>query len=131
MHNVLIQLTGAYRFWMLITVFIVAGWSSCYYDVEEELYPSLECQTAAVTYSGTILNILEQACYGCHDRASNFGNVTLEGYDNLRTLVDNGMLLGVIRHEPGFSPMPKNRAQLIECDIEKVEAWINGGALNN
>ena len=104
---------------------------SCYYDVEEELYPTLECQTADVTYSNQVLEIITAACYKCHDAAQNFGNITLEGYDELKKYVDNGQLLGAIRHDPGFSPMPKSEAQLLECDIEKIEAWIDEGAPNN
>lgn len=104
---------------------------SCYYDVEEELYPTLECHTADVTYSNEVLKIIESTCYKCHDAANNFGNITLEGYNNLKKYVDNGQLLGAIRHDGGYSPMPKNEAQLLECNIEKIEAWLNDGAPNN
>ncbi|RMF31300.1 MAG: hypothetical protein D6765_01995 [Bacteroidetes bacterium] len=105
--------------------------SGCYYDVEEELYPSLECQVENVTYTGTILPLIRDNCYTCHDKTSNFGNVTLEGYDNLKIYVDNGRLLGAIKHEPGFSPMPQNRAPLLECEIQKIEEWIRQGAPDN
>lgn len=105
--------------------------ASCYYDSEEELYPTLECQTQNVTYSKQVVNIIQSNCYECHSAAQNFGNITLEGFDNLKKYVDNGQLLGAIRHDPGFSPMPKNGAQLVECDIEKIEAWVNDGGLNN
>lgn len=70
-------------------------------------------------------------CYRCHDAANNFGGVTLEGYDQLRTYVDNGELLGAIRHTAGFSPMPKNEPQLVECNIEKIAAWVAAGAAND
>lgn len=103
----------------------------CYYDVEEDLYPSLECNTENATYSGTVLPILQQNCYGCHSAAANFGNITLEGYDQLSTYVTNGQFLGAIHHDAGFSPMPKNQAQLLECDIRKIERWIEEGALQN
>ena len=33
------------------------------------------------------------------DAANNFGNITLEGYENLKNYVDNGQLLGAIKHE--------------------------------
>ena len=105
--------------------------SSCYYDVEEELYGTTECQTEDVTYSGAVLPIIEDNCYKCHDAANNFGNVTLEGYDNLKSYVENGKLLGVIRHDAGFSPMPKNEPKMIQCNIEKIEVWVANGALDN
>lgn len=105
--------------------------NACYYDVEEELYPTLECETQDVTYTSTILPILQNNCYSCHNQAANNGNVTLEGHSNLLRYVNNGQLLGAIRHESGFSPMPQNAAQLVECDIAKIEAWIDAGAPNN
>ena len=117
-----------------ITLFIVAViglGTGCYYDVEEELYGTLACDTLDVTYSNTVLPLLESKCYSCHDAANNFGNVTLEGYTNLKTYVDNGRFLGAIRWTSGFSPMPKNQSKLLECDIQKIEVWVNNGAPNN
>lgn len=104
---------------------------ACYYDVEEELYPDMGCATDNVTYSGTVLPILEANCLICHSAVANNGNVTLEGYDKLLEIVNSGRLLGAVRHEPGFSPMPQNQPQLVECTIQKIEAWINDGAPNN
>lgn len=104
---------------------------ACYYDVEEELYPTLECSTANVTYSGVVEPLLKSKCYKCHDAANNNGNITLEGYANLKKYVDSGQLLGAIKHSPGYSQMPKNEAQLVECNIQKMEAWITNGALEN
>lgn len=115
----------------LLFLLILSAVSACYYDVEEEIYPTLECNTLNINYSEEVLSIISNNCYICHSAASNFGNVTLEGYTALKTYVDNGRLLGVIRHESGFSPMPKNQPQLVECDIAKIETWINEGALNN
>ena len=104
---------------------------SCYYDVEEELYPTLECSTVGVTYSLVVEPIIKSKCYKCHDAANNFGNITLEGYSSLKKYVESGQLLGAIKHSPGFSPMPKNEAKLVDCDIEKIEVWVADGALQN
>lgn len=110
---------------------LLFGVSACYYDVEEELYPTTECETNEVTYSAVVLPIIDNNCYACHDAANNFGGIILESYEELKPYVDNGSLLSVIRHESGFSPMPKNRAKLLDCDIAKIEEWINQGAPNN
>ncbi len=117
--------------WSWIVLFVITMLASCYYDVEEELYGTLDCSTAGVTYSGEVLSIISANCYTCHDAASNFGNITLEGYDNLKKYADSGQLLGAIKREPGFSPMPRNAAPLLDCDIAKIEKWIADGALNN
>jgi len=110
---------------------IIVATTGCYYDVEEELYPSIECQTMEMSYANDILPIIESNCYGCHNTVAKFGNIILEGYSQLLKHVDDGSLLSVIKHSAGFSPMPKNGAKLLECEIEKIEAWVADGALNN
>jgi len=112
-------------------LFIMTGLmiTSCYYDNEEELYP--ECNTEGMSHSSDITPIIKNNCYTCHDQASNQGGVTLEGYSNLKVYVDNGKLLGAIKHEPGFSEMPQGLPQLKQCEIDKIEAWIDQGALDN
>ena len=114
---------------LLFTVPIL--FTSCYYDSEEDLYPMLGCDTTNVTYSATVLPILQQNCYVCHSAAANNGNITLEGYTNLKRFVDNGQFLGAIKHLPGFSAMPQNAPKLLECNIEKIEVWVNDGAPDN
>ena len=110
---------------------LILSLTGCYYDVEEEIYTSIDCLTTDMSYTNDILPIIQMDCYECHSSAANFGNVTLEGYNKISTYVNNGKLVGVIKHEPGFSPMPKNRAQILQCEIEKIEEWIAQGALNN
>lgn len=102
----------------------------CYYDVEEVLYPN-GCDTSEITYSQDVRTILESNCLTCHDPLSQNGNVNLEGYDNVKVYVDNGKLLGTIRHEDGFSAMPQGTSQLSSCTIEKIQAWVDAGAPNN
>ncbi|MCB0621632.1 MAG: hypothetical protein KDC43_27785 [Saprospiraceae bacterium] len=104
---------------------------SCYYDNEEELYPFVECDTTAVTYTETVLPVLENNCYVCHSAAANLGGITLEGYQNLLTYVNSGRFLGAIRRQEGFSPMPQNASQLPDCTLDQIEAWINLGAPEN
>ena len=115
----------------IVIASFLAIFAGCYYDVEEELYPTLECESTDMSYSMDIEPLLAQNCYQCHNAQSNFGNVTLDSSESLLTYVNNGKLVGVIRHEPGFPPMPQGQPQLLECQIEKVENWIAEGALNN
>ena len=117
-------------FFFFLFIGMIAG-PSCRYHVEEELYPDTGCDTNDVTYSGTVLTIIENSCIGCHSQSANNGGVTLEGYSNLKVHVDNGRLLGAIRRDPGFAPMPQGQPRLPECTIEKIEAWIDDGAQNN
>ena len=110
---------------------MVVGYCGCYYDVEEELYGTSECNTSDMSYSSDIVPIIDSKCIACHSTAANFGNVTLEGHQKLLIYVNDGSLIGAIKHAAGFSAMPKNGAKLLDCEIEKIEAWIQAGALDN
>lgn len=118
------------QFTMVCTLTLLgAVLSGCYYDVEEKLYPN-ECNTETVTYSGTVLPIIEGACYTCHDALTQNGGVNLEGYDQFLVWVANGKVLTAIKHEGQF-PMPEDAAKLDSCTIAKIEKWIDAGALEN
>jgi hypothetical protein len=104
----------------------------CYYDVEEELYPNAGfCDTSAVTYSLTVKPILDANCIVCHSTASNQGNVILDSHTEAKQYAESGQLLGAIKHEPGFSPMPQGGNKLNACNISKIEIWVNAGTPNN
>jgi len=105
--------------------------SSCYYDSEDKLYPATTCVTTNMSYQANIVPILQNNCFVCHSQAANLGSVTLEGYTSLMQFVNNGKLLGAIKHESGFSPMPQNAPALDACNIAKIEQWITDGAQNN
>jgi|SRR5688500_14222365 len=104
---------------------------SCTYHNEEELYPAETCDTTNVTYNATILPIVTQNCYECHSGSSPVSGILLEGHSNLKAMIDAERLLGAIKHQTGFSPMPKDRPSLADCDILKIEKWVLDGALNN
>lgn len=118
-------------FWAAIAFMGIINLNSCYYDVETELYPNSLCDTAAITYSTHIVRILQNNCYICHSNAVKQGDVSLEGYTNLKPYVDNGLLIGVVRHDPGFLEMPQGGAKIGDCEIAQIQKWINDGAPNN
>ena len=91
------------------------------------------CDTTNMKYTANVLPILKNNCYTCHGIATNNGSngIILEGYDNLKVKADNGQLIGVITHAPGYPPMPQGGAKLSDCDIHTVRSWINNGTQNN
>ncbi len=101
---------------------------ACKTEVVEDLLP---CNTINVTFSETIEPIISNNCYRCHDNSRAFGGVRLEGYSNVLNYVNNGKLIGVIKHEDGFSTMPQDASKLQDCLIEQLEIWINDGAQDN
>jgi hypothetical protein len=112
----------------LMFFFILSG---CYYDSEDELYGT--CETTNVTYSQTITAIIHNyACLNCHGNpTSNGAPFSLDTYTGVKAAVDAGRLYGAISHQTGFAPMPQNAPKMNQCDINKVKAWIDAGALNN
>lgn len=105
--------------------------SACYYGNEEDLFPTSSCVTENVSFQQHIQPILQNRCLVCHSAGANLGNVTLEGYNNLKVYVDNQRLLGAVRHESGFSPMPQDSRKLSDCEISQIESWVGAGAQNN
>jgi uncharacterized membrane protein len=108
--------------------------SGCYYDNEEYLYGNTPCDITAVTYSVTVSTILATSCYNCHGAATgnaNGGGIILDSYTKLKPYVTNGKLMGSINHAGGYSAMPKGATKLNSCDIQKIQAWITAGALEN
>lgn len=111
--------------------------TGCYYDKEELLYPvSNVCDTTSVSYSLMVEPIVKSNCYTCHSNAvaqTAGAGISLEGHANFSGFVTNNTtkFLNAVKHEPGASPMPKGGNKLPNCDISKIEAWINQGAQNN
>lgn len=116
---------------LLLYFILFSSILSCYYDVEDDFGQDTDCITMNITYSNDIIDIVSNRCYKCHAANLNLGNVTLEGYNRIKIYVDNGRLLGAVRRETGYSPMPQNEAMLPDCDIMKIETWISAGAPNN
>lgn len=97
------------------------------------------CDTVSVTYSLTVKPIIQAACLdaGCHcptcPQPGGFANWnTYSGLfeyagDSLRKL----MLLQKIKHEGSAPYMPLDAAKLSDCEIAKIQQWINLGAPNN
>lgn len=86
-----------------------------------------ECDTVDVNYTNQISGIVQAHCLGCHNDSNPLGGLSLEGYDKVVAVAADDRLLGVVRHEPGYPPMPKNAAQLPDCKILQLEIWIDNG----
>jgi uncharacterized membrane protein len=116
---------------IIMTGISASLFTQCYYDNEEVLYGEQQCSPDPPTFSGKISGIIQSNCIVCHSASLQSGGVTLETYQQIKTLADNGTLAGVITHSSGFSPMPKNAPQLSKCNIDAIIQWIEAGAPNN
>ncbi len=84
------------------------------------------CDTTQLTFSETIWPMMQSYCTGCHSTVSPGGGIVIAGYDDMLALAGNGSLMGSIRYESAYSPMPVNQA-LSECSITQLQKWIDDG----
>lgn len=120
-----------------VTVIIVAL-SSCYYDVEEELYHTNNnstgsCTDTTATYTtgtGRVKAIMDNYCSytGCHDAVTGAGGYDLTTTDNLQNNID---IIVCSIQQTDFtncsSAMPKNSPKLSACDITAITKWQTAG----
>ena len=104
---------------------------SCYYDNEEALYPTLStsCDTTNVTYSGTIVPIMNNNCVGCHNNSSPGGSITLASYSDV--VAHSSRITGSIKHLSSYFAMPQNGGMISPCLITQWDIWVRKGMLNN
>jgi hypothetical protein len=120
--------------WIVVLIILsgMISFTGCYYDDEETLYPQVAgCDTTNVTYSATISAIMSTNCNSCHSGSAPQAGIKTDNYTDMKTIADNEKLWGSVNHETGYSPMPKDRPKLSDCDLSKIRIWIEGGALNN
>lgn len=119
-------------------VALLIGMAACTTANEEDLIPQPvdttiagpTCDTLDVSFAQTIMPILEGGgCINCHAGRFPSGNVDLSDYDNI--VLNGERSYGSMAHNAGFSPMPKNLAQLPDCEIKQFRAWLDQGALDN
>jgi hypothetical protein len=120
-------------FWIVLITILIYG---CYYDSEERLYPKLDqtCDTTGVTFSKSILPVLQTNCFGCHgttEYSASGGNVNLGDFAQLKQFIEQGNFYGAITHNPLYSPMPKGGVKIDTCSVTKIKIWIDKGALDN
>lgn len=88
------------------------------------------CNTENMSFTTNIWPTLNNNCTSCHSGSSPSGGINIENYNDVKVLVDNSSLVNVLNNKNGAPLMPKN-GKLDECSIDKIEQWINDGALNN
>ena len=89
------------------------------------------CDTTTFTYTAIIKPLLDTKCVGCHKPGNLGGNIDLSTWAATKVVALNGKLLGSVAQQPGYSPMPKNGAKMLDCEITRIRKWINAGSLNN
>jgi hypothetical protein len=123
------------------TLVIMILLSTCYYDSQEYLFPTIgQCDTTGTIHFTSVDTVLQSNCVTCHNKSVHQGGVILDGYENVHfwattPKLENdttSFLLGAVRKMNGFTPMPEPPLpSLDKCSIRKIEMWIEQGALDN
>jgi hypothetical protein len=119
----------------LLTTLCIGGllvWlGGCSKQSADKLAGTSNCDTANVSYSIQIVNILQNNCYSCHSGATPPTGIRLDTYANLKIFVNNGFFVSAVDHDGTVTPMPYGGAELPSCEVNTIEAWVHQGAPNN
>ncbi len=112
--------------WMAGLVMLV--FAGCYYDNEEELYPSPASptnipDTVVVSYSATIAPMIATNCT-CHSVGQSPNLTTYQGVYNNRGVVKSRAVNGTPKWMPAAGPMS-------QANRDSLAKWIDSGAPNN
>lgn len=117
---------------VLAIVACLLVFTGCYYDKEEELYEHYyaanACDTASVSWQEDIWPLIQGHCAttGCHV-AGGTGNGIFSGYDPVKAKVDNGSFHQRVVVQRSMPPS----GSLTECQLQKIQIWLDAGAPNN
>lgn len=116
----------------LIFVTATLMWQCTYHNEDDYFKDNPDiCYTDNMSFSTHVQPVIQSNCISCHNNSNTSGGINLSTYENVKTTVESGRLLGAIRHDQGFSPMPQMAAKLPDCTISQIEAWIDQGLKNN
>lgn len=92
--------------------------------VRDTTFATVECDTSNVTYPGTVFPILQAKCMECHSGPTPQGNLDFNNYSQVAYLAQTGVLMGALRHQAGYEPMPKDGNMLDDCTLAKINIWV-------
>lgn len=96
-----------------------------------------DCDTSAVTYSSTIMPIMNAYCNGCHDHSTPASGIDLTVYvgtgaiEGVSDVAADGRLVNAINFMTGYAAMPQGGTQLPDCLIEQISNWVDAGYPND
>jgi hypothetical protein len=108
----------------------LTGFVSCTFENEENYFNPV-CDTTTIVYND-LTYIFTNVCASCHVSPDNTPRpgIVMSNYEQVKASVLTGKVLPAIKHEGNYK-MPAGQAKLSDCDIEKIEAWINAGMPEN
>lgn len=102
--------------------------TSCYYDNEQELYGTGNCDTTEVSYNLDIKPIIDGNCISCHAPGGEQETAPILNYDDLKNYADN---MELVNRTSGSTILMPPSGKMNSCNVALIEAWVKQGALNN
>lgn len=90
-----------------------------------------DCDIREVSFRRDIVPIMERHCYICHKGAMASGAIFLDTYKGVKSVADDGRLIGSVQGDPGYLFMPEAAPALSDCNIRKIVAWIANSSVEN
>ena len=90
-----------------------------------------DLDTSNVTFAANVQPIIDTYCRSCHSGAEPSGGISLIDYASTKACVESDRFMGTIEHLTDYSPMPKGKDKLCDCNIAEIIKWINNGMPNN
>jgi len=116
---------------IIISITAIALFSCKKDKADEPVTP--EPTPVSVKFAADVQPIFQQSCGtggSCHGISHRGDGKVFETHAGA-SAVPNSTILGSIKHESGFSNMPKSSAKLADTKIAIIQAWIDGGKLND
>lgn len=113
----------------LLFALIFLTLSSCYYDIEDELYTVNDCELPIeVSFTEDVYPIVSLSCAvsACHSD-ENQNLLSLESYNDIIATIENETFQTYVFEEKSMPPS----GALNGCDIELIKKWIASGTPNN
>lgn len=124
-------------FFLILSIITVLV--SCYNDNLSEMTPSSgvaggSCDTTGVmTYSAHVSVVLKTNCgtsNSCHS-IRNTSGYDLSSYQGVKAVAASGKLISSITWTGSATRMPESGPKMSECNILKIQKWVDQGALDN
>jgi cytochrome c553 len=114
---------------LIVIISIATVFSGCYYDKADLVYPKTSCDTTNMTYTTSIRSIISTNCNVCHGgTAAGAQGIKLDSYSALKGQGSTGELMRRLTTTDPIKMMPQGGPRLSDCDIAKINWWVNHGS---
>ncbi len=111
---------------LVIATLVVSSQTACYYDNEVEQYGISICDTVAISFSQDIQPIINARCVSCHAPGGQQPSSPYTSYDAIKVYDAS-----IVERVNGIGNSMPPTGAISDCEIHKLEAWVNAGSPNN